>query len=84
MKKLKYFCLVMCAFSLLAIPAAAQKGKDRDNKGGAARGDTRVDQVQSENKKKDKDKDPNKDNDRNKGKHKGETQGKHKATGHRH
>ena len=83
MKKLKYFCLVMFAFSLLAIPAAAQKGT-RSNKGAAATGDTRADLVQSENKKKDKDKDPSKDNDKNKGKHKGETQGKHKAKGHSH
>ena len=85
MKKLKYFCLVMLAFSLLAIPAAAQKS-GRSNKRGANRGDARADLVQSENenKKKDKDRDRNPDNDRNKGKHKGETQGKHKAKGHRH
>jgi Ni/Co efflux regulator RcnB len=82
MKKLKYFCLAIAAFSLLAIPAAAQKG--RSNKGGAERGDARADLVQSENKKKDKDRDRNPDNDKNKGKHKGETQGKHKAKGHRH
>jgi len=86
MKNLKYFCLLLLGFSLLAIPAAAQKGKgaERSNKGAAATGDARADLVQSENKKKDKDKDPNKDNDKNKGKHKGETQGKHKAKGHRH
>jgi hypothetical protein len=86
MKKLKYLCLAILAVSLLAIPAAAQKGKDRDNKGGAQRGDNRADLVQSENKKKDKDKDPSPDNDKNKGKHKGETKGKHKDKdkGHRH
>ena len=36
-KKLKCFCLGMLTFSLLAMPALAQK--NRSNKGGAARGD---------------------------------------------
>lgn len=40
MKKLNYFSLAVLVLSLLAIPAAAQKGKDRDNKGGANTGDT--------------------------------------------
>jgi len=82
-KKLKYLYLAILALSLLALPAAAQKGS-RSNKGGATRGDARADLVQSENKKQDKDRDPNPDNDKNKGKHKGETKGKHKAKGHRH
>ena len=82
MKRLKYFCLAIVTFSLLAIPAAAQKG--RSNWGGAERGDARSDLVQSENKKPDKDRDRSPDNDKNKGKHKGETKGKHKAKGHRH
>jgi len=80
-KKLKCFCLGMLTFSLLAMPALAQK--NRSNKGGAARGDVRADAVQSATKK-DKDRDPSPDNDKNKGKHKGETKGKHKAKGHRH
>jgi len=63
------------------MPALAQK--NRSNKGGVARGDARVDLVQSATKK-DKDRDPSPDNDKNKGKHKGETKGKHKAKGHRH
>lgn len=83
MKKLKYLCFAVLTFSLMTLPAAAQKG-GRSNKGGAARGDTRADLVQSENQKKDKDKDPAPDNDNNKGKHKGETKGKHKAKGHSH
>jgi len=82
-RKLKYFSLVALILFLLAIPAAAQKSS-RSNKGAAAKGDTRADLVQSQNKKKDKDKDPAPDNDRNKGKHKGETKGKHNAKGHRH
>ena len=81
-KTMKYFCLAVLAFSLLAIPAAAQKS--RSNKDGANHGDARADLVQSENKKKDKDRDPNPDNDKNKGKHTGETKGKHTAKGHRH
>src|SRR5260370_14375876 len=86
MKKLKYFCLIVLGFSLLAIPAAAQKGKgdERSNKGAAATGDERAALVKSENKKKDKDKDQSKDNDNNKGKHNGETKCQHKAKGHRH
>jgi Ni/Co efflux regulator RcnB len=72
MKKLKYFCLAILAFSLLAIPAAAKKGY-----AGLA---------QSEDKKEDKkkDKDRNPDHDKNKGKHKGEHKGKHKGKGHPH
>jgi hypothetical protein len=77
------FCLAILALSLLAIPAAAQKGS-RSNKGAATTGNARADLIQSENKKKDKDKDPAPDNDKNKGKHKGETKGQHKAKGHRH
>ncbi len=75
MKKLKYFSLAVLVVSLLAIPATAQKGKDRDNKGAANTGDTRADLVKSTNKT------PSKDNDKNdnKGKHKGFTQGKHKG-----
>ena len=79
MKK-QSLCLAMFSLSLLAIPVAAQKG--RSNTGGANRGDTRADLVQSENKKKDRD--PNPDNDKNKGKHRGETKGMHAAKGHRH
>ena len=77
---LKKVCLGLIAFALVAIPTAAQKS--HNNKGGAARGDNRVDAVQAANKK-DKDHDPLPDNDKN-GKHKGETKGKHKAKGHRH
>ena len=79
-KMMKYFSLAVLAFSLLAIPAAAQKS--RSNKSGPNRGDARADLVQSENKKKGKDRDPNPDNDKNKGKHTGETKGKHTAKGH--
>ena len=50
MKKLKYFSLAVLVLSLLAIPATAQKGKDRDNKGGANTGDVRADLVKSTNK----------------------------------
>jgi len=74
---LKKLCLGILAFSLLAVPAVAQKS--HSNKGGA---DNRADAVQATNKK-DKDKDPLPDNDK-KGKHKGETKGKHKAKGHSH
>jgi Ni/Co efflux regulator RcnB len=70
---LKKLCPAILAFSLLAIPAVAQKS--HSNKGGAARADNRADAVQTT--KKDKDRDPSRDNDKNKGKHKGETQGKH-------
>lgn len=50
MKKLKYFSLAVLVFSLLAIPATAQKGKDRNNRGGANTGDVRADLVKSTNK----------------------------------
>ncbi len=77
MKKLKYFSLAVLVLSLLAIPATAQKGKDRDNKGAANTGDARADLVKSTNKTPSK----GKDNDKNdtKGKRKGFTQGKHKG-----
>ncbi len=77
MKKLKYFSLAVLVLSLLAIPAAAQKGKDRDNKGGATTGATRADLVQDTNKTPSK----GKDNDKNdtKGKRKGFTHGLHKG-----
>jgi len=78
---LKKVCLGLVAFSLVAIPAAAQKS--HSNKAGAAREDNRADMLQAQNKK-DKDHDPLPDNDKNKGKHKGETKGKHKAKGHSH
>lgn len=78
---LKKVGLGLLAFSLIAIPAAAQKS--HSNKGGAARADDRADAVQSASKK-DKDHDPLPDNDKNKGKHKGEKKGKHKAKGHSH
>lgn len=82
MKRLKYFCLALMAFSLLAIPAAAQKG--RSNKGGQDQGnvgDERVTQVHNDNlakkkAQKDKDSDPSAST---KKKH-----GKHLALGHRH
>ena len=80
---LKKLCLGMLAFSLLAIPAVAQKSS---NKGGAARADKRSDMVQkakASKGKKDKDHDPARDNDKkNRGRHTGETQGQHKANGH--
>ena len=74
---MKNLCLAILALSLLAIPAVAQKGKDRDNKGAANTGDTRADLVKSTNKKPSK----GKDNDKNdsKGKRKGFTKGKHKG-----
>jgi len=74
-KKQKYFSLAVLVVSLLAVPAAAQKGKDRDNKGGATTGDARADLVKSTNKAPKK----GKDNDKNdtKGKRKGFTMGKH-------
>ncbi len=77
MKKLKYFSIAVLALSLLAIPATAQKGKDRDNKGGALTGANRADQVKDSNKTPSK----GKDNDKNdsKGKRKGFTEGKHKG-----
>ena len=78
MKKLKYFSLAALVLSLLAIPAAAQKGKDRDNKGGANKGDTRADLVKSTNKTPSKGKDNDK-KDNNKGKHKGFANGMHKG-----
>ncbi|GAC1627682.1 MAG: hypothetical protein PVS2B2_16120 [Candidatus Acidiferrum sp.] len=81
MKKLQYLCSAMVIFSMLVIPAAAQKS--HSNKGGANRGDARADIVEAKDKK-DKDRDMSPDNDKNKGKHKGETKGKHKAKGHSH
>ena len=77
-KKLKYFSLAALVLSLLALPAAAQKGKDRDNKGGANKGDTRADLVKSTNKTPSKGKDNDK-KDNNKGKHKGFANGMHKG-----
>ncbi len=79
MKKLKYFSLAVLVLSLLAIPATAQKGKDRDNKGAANTGDTRADLVKSTNKTPNKDKDPDNDKNDKKGKRKGFTMGKHKG-----
>src|SRR5258708_33721982 len=76
-KKLKSFFLAVLVLSLLAIPATAQKGKDRDNKGAANTGDSRADLVKSTNKKPSKGKDNDKND--NKGKRKGFTQGKHKG-----
>ena len=57
-KNLKYFCLALLVASLLAIPAAAQRGKKgtRNNNGAnEPRGQARAEEVQSENKKGDKD-----------------------------
>ena len=71
-KTIKGLCLALLALSLLVTPASAQKEKNRPNKGGAATGDARVDNVQSTNKS---------DNDKH-GKHTGEKKGKHKAKGH--
>jgi len=76
-KKLKYFSLAVIVLSLLAIPATAQKGKDRDNKGAANTGDNRADLVKSTNKTPNKGKDNDKND--NKGKRKGFTMGKHKG-----
>ncbi len=77
MKKLKYFCLAVLVLSLLAIPATAQKGKDRGNKGAVNTGDARADSVKSTNKTPSK----GKDNDKNdtKGKRTGFAMGKHKG-----
>src|SRR5260370_34841716 len=49
-KKLKHFSLAVLVLSLLAIPATAQKGKDRDNKGAANTGAARADCVKRTNK----------------------------------
>ncbi len=76
-KKLKFLCLAIVALSLLAVPAAAQKGKDRSNKGGATTGDARADLIKSSNKTPSKGKDNDKND--NKGKRKGFTKGKHKG-----
>jgi hypothetical protein len=76
-KKLKYFCLAIVALTLLAIPATAQKGKDRSNKGAVNTGDARADLVKSNNKAPSKGKDNDKND--NKGKRKGFTHGKHKG-----
>ena len=85
MKKLTYFCSAVLVFALLGMPAAAQK--DNSNKGGAKRGDARVELVKAKKKdkkgkksKKDKDHDP--DNDTNNGRHMGDVNGR--AKGHRH
>jgi hypothetical protein len=77
-KKLKCFCLAIVALSLLAIPATAQKGKDRDNKGAVNTGAARADLVKDTNKTPSKGKDNDK-NDNNKGKRKGFTHGLHKG-----
>ena len=79
MKKLKYFSLAVLVVSFLAIPATAQKGKDRDNKGGLITGDDRADLVKSTNKTPNRDKDPDKDKNDTKGKRKGFAMGKHKG-----
>jgi len=86
LKKLKYFWLAIVAFSLLAIPAAAQKS-ERSNRGATTTGKARADQVQDDNKdgkkkRKRKDHDSNPDRWEN-GKHRGEFRGKHNAKGHR-
>lgn len=57
MKTTKNLRLAVLALSLVATPALAQKG-GRSNRGGAATGIARSDQVQSMNKKGDKDHDP--------------------------
>lgn len=82
MKNLKFVFSALLALSLMAIPAAAQKGQS--SKGGP--------HVQKTSKKQDKDHNPSPDNDKSatkgkghhKGNHKGETQGKHLAKGHSH
>ena len=63
---------------MLAIPAVAQKGKDRDNKGAVNTGATRADLVKDTNKTPSKGKDNDK-NDNNKGKRKGFKHGNHKG-----
>jgi len=71
-KKLKYFSSAVLVLSLLALPATAQKGKDRDNKGATITGATRADLVKDTNKTPpDNDK-----NDKNKGKRRDFTIGK--------
>lgn len=79
MKTLKHLYSALVAVSLLALPAAAQRG--RANSGaGQQRGQDRAEQVQYQNKKGDKDKSKA---GRNHGKHEGwEKKGKHKAKGH--
>ena len=84
-KNLKCSFLALLVLSLLAIPAAAQQGKDRDNKGGADTGVTgpaRADLVKGTNKtpnknKDKKDKDPDNDKNDSKGRRKGYANGHH-------
>jgi hypothetical protein len=79
MKTLKNPCLALVAVSLLAIPAAAQRGR-ADSGAGKQRGQDRAEQVQNENKKGDKDRSKA---GRSHGKHEGwEKKGKHKAKVH--
>lgn len=86
MKTLKNLCLAMVALSLLAIPAAAQKGEkgERNNNGaGKQQGQARAEHIQADNKKGDKDPKPSKGS-KSKGKHEGwEKKGKHEAKGHK-
>ena len=82
MNTMKNIFLSILVLALLTTPSLAQRG--RSNSGGAMHGNSHADLAQAKSKKQDKDKDPSPDNDDNKGKHKGETQGKHKAKGHRH
>ena len=80
MKKLKYFCSALLVASLLAIPAAAQKGESNNNVS-KQKGTARAEKVQAANKKGDKDKASK--GSKNKGKHEGlEKKGKAKAKGH--
>jgi hypothetical protein len=79
---MKNIFLAILALALLTTQSVAQRG--RSHSGGAMHASAHADLAQANSKKQDKDRDPSPDNDKNKGKHKGETQGKHKAKGHRH
>jgi len=82
MKTLKNLCLALVAASLLAIPAAAQKGARNNNGAGKLRGQNRAEQLQNENKKGENTKSKGSQND---GRHKHMgwfRKGKHEAKGH--
>lgn len=82
MKRMKNLCLALVVASLLALPAAAQKGARNNNGAGKQRGQDRAEQVQNENKKGENSKSKGSQND-GKHKHKGRfKKGKHEAKSH--
>ena len=82
MKTLNKLCLTLVAGSLLAIPAAAQKGGRNNNGAGKQTGQARAETVQNENKKGENTKSKGSQNE---GKHKHFGwlhRGQHKSKGH--